>query len=44
MVTGTIILEVMSFEVPELTELGQFDVLNFSCITADGFVEVNDFE
>jgi len=42
-VTGAIVLEVTCFKVPELTKLGQFDVLNFSCITADNFVKVNDF-
>jgi hypothetical protein len=41
-VTGAIILEVTGFKMPESTGFGQLDVLNFSRITADGFVKIDD--
>ena len=42
-VSCTIILEVTGFEVPETPKFGQLNVLDFSCISTDGFVEVNNF-
>jgi len=41
-VSSSIILEVMSFEVSEASKLGELDMLDFSSVTADGFVQVDD--
>ena len=43
MVSCTVILEVMGFEVPEMPKFGQLNVLDFSCVSTDGFVKVNNF-
>ena len=42
-VSCAVILEVTGFEVPEMPKFGQLNVLDFSCISMDGFVEVNNF-
>jgi hypothetical protein len=41
-VSSSIILEVSGFEVMESPKLGEFNVLDFPSIAADGFIEVDD--
>jgi hypothetical protein len=42
-VSGTIFLEVTGFEVSETAEFGQFNMLDFPNVAANGFIKVNDF-
>ena len=42
-VPSSVVLEIPSFEVSKSAKLGQLNVLDFSNISADGFVKVNDF-
>ena len=42
-VSCIVILEVTGIEVPETPKFGQLNVLDLSCISTDGFVEVNNF-
>jgi hypothetical protein len=42
-VTCSIILQVAGFKVPESTELGQLNMLDFADIAAYGFVKIDDF-
>jgi hypothetical protein len=41
-VPGAVILEVASLKVSESAKFGQFDMLDFSCVSADSFVKVDN--
>ena len=43
MVTCAVVLEVAGFKMPELPNIGEFDMFDFTDESADGFVQVNDF-
>jgi len=42
-ISCTVLLEVTSFEVPETSNFGKFNVFDLSSIPANGFVQINDF-
>ena len=44
LVSSTIVLEVTSLEVLETTKFGPFNMFDFSCVPANGFVKINDLE